>query len=213
VPSIAEWLTPRVEVEVGGARRRLLFTHSALLEVEDLTGIDVMESGIKLWGASATLLRVLLAAALHGGGWAGSLEEAGSAIGAMGVRHAQAALTGAWVVSMPEADPEEKQGKPAEAVKISWREAWAIARVDLKLGDAEWLALTPRLVKDLSRERLEEKRQAEFMLSQIAAAAANFGGRGPEKALPGDWFMIHKWPAKEVTAEDISAALGGNIFN
>ena len=90
-------------------------------------------------------------------------------------------------------------------------EAWAIARHDLGLATEEWLAMTPRMIHALRKQRLEQMQREELMIGIIASTTANFSISAPKQPIRAEAFMLHpiqhKIEPKQVTGDDIRAAL------
>jgi hypothetical protein len=92
---------------------------------------------------------------------------------------------------------------------LTWMEAWSIARQDLRLGDDEWLEMTPRMLHALRKRQIEQMQREELLVGILASTTANFSFCAPEKPLHPEIFMLHPLPpqpTKPVTGEDIMAA-------
>lgn len=209
---LAERLTPRVELAIGGARWPVLFTHEVLLDIEGLTGHSVLHGQVNLWNPSASVLRAVLYLVLRRAGAGYSLQDAGRLLApgqGAGVRRQ---LQAGWIASMPEPEAAET-GREGERRRraSAWMEAWADNREHLRLTDAEWLAMTPRMVQTLSRHHLESIRQREYLLSRIGANVVNFGFCHPNPPLPDDVFMQHPWKKRGAaqTGDDVLRMLAG----
>lgn len=198
--TIAERITRRAEIQ----GHRLLFTHDALLSIEEATGIDIWNGDLDLIKPSAAVLRSILAAAIG----EPSPKAAGSLIRPSLMAKVRLAILDGWEASMPEPDPEAS----GSGRKLTWMSAWAMARLDLGLSDDEWLAMTPRMVQELNRRRLEQMRHQERMAGKIGAAVATFGYRAPKTTLTCEDFMDHPSPVTEQakmnsqTGEDVLVA-------
>jgi hypothetical protein len=191
--TIAERLSPRVDLVFGGKRWRLLFPHSVLLDIEDVSGLSVWAGDVHPGRLSARVMRVVLWAALRRAGAAYSLSEVGSMLGLSSLGQVKESLAEAWEASMPEPDPQTGRGSSIR----SWMEAWAIAHEDLRMPSAEWLEATPRMVHALTRQRMENLRQRELMVSRVCSAVANFSMSAPKRPIPDTAWMIHPWPQEE----------------
>jgi len=89
----------------------------------------------------------------------------------------------------PAADPPAGDREP-----LSTMDAWAEARFDLRLSDEEWLGMTPRMLRALSKRRLENMRWSELVIARLAAETVNHSFRGPKKPTMPREYMIHPWP-------------------
>lgn len=208
---LAEWLTPRVEVALGGERWAVVFTHQVLLEIEQLTGCSAMAGEINLWTPSARLLRAAVYTTARRAGVGLSMEQAGRMVATAAGLGAAAQLRAAWIASMPEPETEGPS-KEKRRRATSWPQVWADNREHLRLGSAEWLEMTPRMVQELSRSRLEAGRQREWLLSRIGAHIVNFGFCRPNPPLPDDVFMSNPWKKRggqAQTGDDVLRMLAG----
>src|SRR5579864_2276816 len=167
---IVQRLTRRVEIEAGGKLWPLLFTHRVLMEIEERSGLDIMAGGLNLNVPSAKVLRAAVFVLLQAAGASFSEVEIGNMLRGR-LSELRIALLDAWNAAKPE---PVKETSDNQAASLTWIEAWAIARQDLKLSDEEWLNMTPRMVQELDRRRLEGIRQQEFLLSRIAANLVYF---------------------------------------
>jgi hypothetical protein len=186
-----------------------VFTHGALLQIEELSGIDVLVTGLRFSASlSARMLRTILYVALTDAGAPITQKQAAELLSIGNLNRIRAILASAWNDSMPLPDP----GPPAPAGSISrltWIQAWAIARQDLGLSDEEWLAMTPRMVQVLGQQRLERQRETELMFAMIVANTINFSSCHPDKAVLPREFMLHPWPERPerpVSSIDVAKA-------
>jgi hypothetical protein len=207
---IAQHLTERVSLALGGQEWRLVVTIGALLDCEQATGLEA-GSVTPLTGSAATL-RALLWACLKQVGSPYDQREVGAWIPRIGVNVVRDVLVRAWVASFPE-PKEEKAGKFR---KLEWIEHWADCRNQLGLTDEQWLTSTPRMIEALKDCRLREIQRQEYLASIIASVSANFSACHPEKMFPLDHFMPHKperepEPQPELTGEYFQAVLAQHL--
>lgn len=206
--TIAHRLTKPVEIPLQGKRWRILFTHRVLLDIEELTGQPAMR--VNLAQPSAKLLRACLFAALREAGAGISLADAGALLRPGAAARIRAALIEAWRASMPEPEPEEA-GEPArDREPLAAVDAWAEAHFDLHLSDEEWLGMTPRMLRALSKRRLEFMRWKELMMGIATAHTVNHSFRAPKQWSTPRSYMPHPWPEVEqerppVTGETLIA--------
>lgn len=187
--NLAQRLTRRIEIPAGGKLWRIVFSHDVLLDIEDLTGLDVWAGGVNLDRPSAKLLRAVLYAALHHAGSDLSLKDAGEMLRLGKMSELRVKLMEAWGESMPEPEEDEADGKAPRI--LTWSHAWAIAGQDLGLSDEKWLAMTPRMLQALTRQRLERLQREEILVGTIAAAVSNSGFRAPERTVSAEMYMLH----------------------
>jgi hypothetical protein len=209
---LAERLTPRVELTIGGARWQVLFTHEVLLDIESLTGCSVLAGQVNLWHSTASVLRAVLYVVLRRAGANYSLQDAGRLLGPARSGEVRRQLQAGWIASMPEPEADDgargpgRGGGKKRRLASTWMETWGDNREHLRLTDAEWLSMTPRMVQELSRHHLESIRQREYLLSRIGANIVNFGFCHPNPPLPDDVFMPHPWAkpgGKAQTGDDV----------
>jgi hypothetical protein len=191
---IARWLTRPVELFACGRKWRLLITHRVLLEVGELTGMDAM--CMNMARPSALVLRAVLFAVLREAGATISLEEAGAMMRPGAVPGIRAALIEAWRASMPEPEPEGPS-KPSAEPPLTTLEAWAMARYDLRLTDKQWLSMTPRMLRALSHQHLENIRWSELMMGVLCAHTVNHSFCAPKKPTSPRSYMFHPWPESQ----------------
>lgn len=202
---LADLLTSRVMLSLGGKQWRVVFTHRCLLECEDVTGVELLSSGLGVLPPS--LLRALVFVALRraGAGW--SIEEIGKHLRPKSLPATHRAIREAWIASMPTPEGGEASGEP---VKFTWLEAWAIAD-QMGLSGNEWLDMTPRMLQALRKQRLVEMQRAEILTGIIASTVANFGMCRPEKALKPEDFMLHPFEhtaGHQQTGDDVMKMFG-----
>lgn len=196
---ITRLLTKRVELRLGDDRWPLLLTHRVLLGIESELGVSILNGELDIAQLSAKALRTCLFVALSHSGAKYSARELGSLIGLKGIGPARTALQDAWIASMPEAEPSKsKAQKKSQPKRRVWTEVWANNRYHLHLSDDEWLSFTPRMVQALDRQRREDHRKWELMISRVAATSANYGFCRPKKALRDDTFMNDPWELETV---------------
>lgn len=208
--SLVRRLSRPPDLVIGTKRWPALFTHAALLDLEDLTGLDVLNGGLNLLNPRARDLRdALYVLVKHAGGECPRAEVA-KICGLSRLPVLKATVIAAWRASTPEPNAREEDPDAKAQPKQTWFGAFVVAHRRLGLSAEEWLATTPRLIAALLDDYMEEVRQGELMQSKIAAAVVNFGGMGrPEKLIEDDAFMIHKWPKRkaapegEVTGEEL----------
>jgi hypothetical protein len=193
---LAHRITKPIEIPAGGARWRIAFTHRALLDIEELTGMGAMQ--VNLANLSAGLLRAVLFAVLREAGAATSITEAGEILRPGAVPKIRALLIEAWTASMPETDrdDEEEPSTGNAAEPLTTLDAWAKARYDLRLSDDDWLSMTPRMVYALSKRRLESARQFELMVGVLCAHTVNHSFHAPRNSTNPRSYMLHPWPER-----------------
>ena len=111
---IAEKLIPKVELKLDGRTWPLVVTHNALIECEELTGLNLIAGEVNLLRPSAKLVRALLYVALRRAGAKYTLEQVGILIHPQNIVMVQEALLTAWAASMP--GPEDNAERPTPAV-------------------------------------------------------------------------------------------------
>jgi hypothetical protein len=189
---IARWLTRPVELFACGRNWRLLVTHRVLLKIAELTGQDAM--AMNLARPSARVLRAVLFAVLREAGATISLEEAGAMMRPGAVPGIRAVLIEAWQASMPDPEPEGPASKQSTEPRLTMLGAWAVARYDLRLTDKEWLSMTPRMLRALSHQHLENIRWSELMMGVLCAHTVNHSFCAPKKPTSPRSYMLHPWP-------------------
>lgn len=212
--SLAERLTERVHITFEGRQWPVLFTHDVLLDLEESLQVNILNGDLNMFQPSARVLRGVVHRILVRAGAESTLQGVGDLLRPGKLIETHNTLARAWRAAMPEPDPEHKG--PREPNKppskpATWMEIWADNRYNLGLAEEEWLAMTPRMVQYLNRERLETVRQRELMLSRVGTTAANFGGMAPKDRLPEDVLMLHPYPKAvpdgELSAQDIQAKM------
>jgi hypothetical protein len=99
---------------------------------------------------------------------------------------------------MPEPEPEPEGRAPSKPEPaLSTMEAWATARYDLRLTDKEWLAMTPRMLRALSHQHLENIRWSELMMGVLCAHTVNHSFCAPKKPTSPRSYMFHPWPESQ----------------
>lgn len=149
--------------------------------------------------ANVSTLRGLLAAAIQRTVEGCTLESAGLLMSSpRAFRRVREVMLEAWVASMPEPEKASgnSDGKP-KAFASTWIKAWGEAKENLTLSSDEWLDMTPRMVQELSRNRLESIRYKELFASNLVSNLVMFSARGPKQPFKPDHFMFHPYPAQE----------------
>jgi hypothetical protein len=80
----------------------VVITHNLLIDVEALTGLNVLSGEVNLIKPSATLLRAIVFLSLQRAGYKGTIESVGDLIGPHNLVPLQEAILTAWAASMPE---------------------------------------------------------------------------------------------------------------
>lgn len=105
--SIADKLIKKVEVKLDGKAWPIVITHNVLIEVEELSGLNVLAGEANLAKPSAKLLRAVLFVALQRAGAKYTIGQVGDLIGPHNMVQIQQAILTAWAASMPDAEPED----------------------------------------------------------------------------------------------------------
>jgi hypothetical protein len=198
VRSLAELLNTPVWVTAGGRQWPLVITHGVLLECGRELGVDAIGGGLDVVNPTARLMRALLWAALARAGADLSLHQAGDLIGIGSLAAMRRVLLMAWIRSMPDPEAPKKPKQYARSQpRLTGLRAWAIARIELGVTDAEWLEMTPRQARELSETRLERMQREEVLVGIIASNVANFGPGQPDPPLQATDFMIHPFEEPE----------------
>ena len=203
---IAEWLTEGVSLSLAGRAWRLIVTHGVLLDCQAESGIDVL-SGLNALSPPAKALQSLLWALLKRDGFQGTARAVGSMVTLRALPRIRAAVSRAWIASMPDPDPTAPARE--KAAPLTWIDLWSIAHENLKIASEEWLAMTPRMVAALQARRLERLQREELLTGIIAATSANFSFCRPDHALTPESFMLHKLPERErkvLDGDELAAA-------
>lgn len=185
---LAELLTAGGSVFIKGKRWPLRITHGVLLHCEAETGLDMLNSFSIVQASSGTLL-VLLSACLARAGATFTREEVGALITVRSLPIVRRELLKAWSGSMPEKGNDPAVGDREE--KLTHLKAWAFARLELGLSDAEWLDTTPRQVQELSDVRLRKMQWWELLNGINTAASVNHSFCRPDKPQKAETYMIH----------------------
>lgn len=200
-------LTSKVSVQLGGQSWPVLFSHRALLDVESVTGLDILAGEYKVLALSAKALRAtvhtLVAVSVLPAVSPLSEPDVGRLLGSLKVlSKVRESVVAAWRAAMPEPEPETKNkaktrdfdsGREAQSKHRTWLEVWANNRETLRLTDDQWLSYTPRMVQQLARERLELTRYWELQISRVGAATVNFSMCHPKNPVADGHFMVHPW--------------------
>jgi hypothetical protein len=189
--ALAHRLTRPVEISAAGRKWRIVFTHRALLDIEELTGLEAMR--VNLSKLSARLLRAVLFAALRESGSEVSLAECGGMLRPGAVDRIRHTLISAWAASFPDPEPAEGGDSPPPP-PLSTLDAWAKARYDFHLYNDEWLAMTPRMLHAIALRDLERMRQSELMLGVLCAHTVNSSFRAPSTPTQARSYMLHPYP-------------------
>lgn len=110
--SVADKVIKKVEVKLDGKAWPIVITHNVLIEVEDLTGLNVLAGEVNLLKPSAKLVRAVLYLALKRAGAKYTIEQVGDLIGPHNVVAIQEAILNAWAASMPDPEPESEDPTP-----------------------------------------------------------------------------------------------------
>jgi len=111
---IVEKLVTKVELKLDGKTWPIVVTHNVLIEVEALTGLNVLRGEANILNPNATLIRALLFAVLQRAKAPFTIEEVGDLITPQNLALVQEALVKGWAASMPEVEAEEE--RPTKAV-------------------------------------------------------------------------------------------------
>lgn len=93
--------------------------------------------------------------------------------------------------------------------RLTWLDAWAIARGTLGLSNDEWLEMTPRQLNALRKRYVERIQREELLIGLVCSTTANFSFCRPNRMLTARDFMLHQFPeppTPPLTGEMISAA-------
>jgi hypothetical protein len=99
-------LIRKVELKIDGRLWPIVVDHELLIELEDLTGLNVLTGQVNLSKPSARLLRDFLYLALKRAGANYSQKDVSGRINPGNIIRIQEALLAAWSASMPEPEPE-----------------------------------------------------------------------------------------------------------
>lgn len=207
-PTLAQRLTTPVSVELAGRPWALLFTNEALLRSQELTGVDMLQP-LRMGAITARVLAAMLWCAM-GSPDAPTLRELGPHIRPRSLPMLRDAVRDAWVAAMPEPKRRSQEGAPPEEGPLTWPRAWARARYELSLTDAEWLGMTPRLVHELYRVRGQRIRRENLLIGKLGAAIVNARVKKPITAEQFLGVSLDDDEEKrKITGEDLMAALAG----
>jgi hypothetical protein len=107
------------------------------------------------------------------------------------------------------AGPGARRG-PSEGPELTpeqvWERLWSEARYDLRLSDAEFLALTPRQFSLLRKRRDAEHERQELLFGIISQNIVNFSMSRPKDPAKASDFMPSRWGRPE-SDEDILVRL------
>lgn len=106
-PSVAEKVTRRVELKLDGETWPIVVNHNVLIEVEELTGLNVLAGEANLIKPSAKLIRAALYLALKRAGAEYTLEQVGELITPATLVPVQEAILSAWASAMPIEEPAD----------------------------------------------------------------------------------------------------------
>ena len=193
---LAHRLTRPIFLPAAGRKWRIVFTHRALLAIEELTGLDAMR--VNLTHLSARLLRAVLFAALREAGSEASVAEAGAMLRPGAVERIRHTLIEGWIASFPDPEPHaSSDDDDSPPPPLSTIDAWAKARYDFRLSDEEWLSMTPRMLHAIALRDLERMRQSEMMLAVLCAHTVNSSFRAPRTPTQAAAYMLHPYPVKD----------------
>lgn len=205
-PLLADWLTGKVTVNLGGVEHRLVVTYGVLLEVENETGLDCLSGVEAFFSPSLRSLRALLCAMLRRydegiRSWEiGALLDQPSCLPVV-----LQAVRQAFVVSMPDPEPEvkprkgQKKESAAAAARIvrTWPDLRASARVELGLSDDEWRAMTPREFHALRKVYVKSLRHLELVVGQVCATVKNHSMNPGKQWAQATDYVLHRLPEDE----------------
>ena len=183
------------------------------MELEVGTGLSVLSGELNPFQLSAKTLRYMAYLLLKRAGASCSERDIGRELSnPETLRRVRGDLAAAWRAALPEADEdrEDREGTDDGGKARTWMDIWADNRQCLGVSDADWLSYTPRMVQQLSRERLKIVQTGELMLSRVAATVANYGFCRPSKLFDDDYFMVHP-PKKRKAAESGELLTGDDI--
>lgn len=199
--SLSDQLIERVTVNLAGQEWRLVVTYGALLDCEEVTGIDMLTGVEAFVNPSCQSVRALLWAVLkrHDAGF--TLREAGNLIGPQDVERVQAALTRAFVASSSPPDKPRKKTDAAEEgpskPPMGWIETRAAARVELRLTDEEFREMTPREFHAMRHVYVKWARHWELVFGMNTAAVKNHSMNPPKRMVQASDFVLHRIPEDE----------------
>lgn len=206
--TIAERLSPRHAISFAGRDWRVLFTNELLLRLEQATNEDILTKGLNLRTPSALTLRTIVHEVLLHAGAECSPKDVGKLLSIGRIMEIRLTLFEAWQSSMP--DPEKRRGKGQQKQvkyeRLTWINAWARARLNLGISDQEWLELTPRLVHEMLREWMENRRELEVMFGLVIAHSTFYSGNYKGELPDPKSYMLHPWDDSEgnVTVGEIA---------
>lgn len=191
--SLSDQLIERVTINLAGQEWRLVITYGALLDCEEVTGIDMLTGVEAFVNPSVRSVRALLWAVLRRQDSGLTLREAGSLIGPHELEPVHAALTRAYQVSSP--PPEKPRRSEAEAFSsrpMGWIQTRAAARVELHLLDSEFREMTPREFHAMREVCVRNMRHWELVAGMITAAVKNGSMRQSGRPARASDFVLHR---------------------
>lgn len=192
---MAERLTARVTIRLGGRDWRLVVTYGVLQDCEEATGIDMLNTVEVFVSPSTKTLRALVWAVLRREEPGLTLEQAGGFLTSRNLPQVRASIAKAFLASLPE--PEKRKPKKdadAKPSPMGWLETWAAARVELRLIDDELLTITPRMFHELREVAVKQLRHQELIVGGVIAAVKNHSARPLKKWAKAKDFILHRLP-------------------
>lgn len=102
-------LIQKVELKIDGRQWPIVVDHELLIDLEDLTGLNVLTGTVNVAHPSAKLMRDFLYLALKRAGAKYTQKEVSARINPGNILLIQEALLAAWSASMPELEPESPE--------------------------------------------------------------------------------------------------------
>ena len=227
---IVDLLVRPVEIRLGKRVWPVRITHRTILQFEQSAGVSVLDDGFSPGAMSAGQTRALLAVLFRQRDGSVTDESVGRWLNLRNLGPTRGKLLEAWRESMPDVaderdeheDKREERKSVDPSARSSWMKLWSIAREHLGLGSSEWLDMTPRMVQELGRRRLEALQDLEMIGAVIASTTANFSYAPPKRPVSPEKFMVHPFRQKNgsdgrsdgrsnggaMTGDDIAAMLG-----
>jgi len=194
--SLSDQLIERVTINLAGHEWRLVITYGALLDCEEVTGIDMLTGVEAFVNPSTRSVRALLWAVLRRQALGMTLEAAGNLIGPGEIEAVQEALTRAYVASLPppEKPRKGKSGERSSSNKppMGWIETRAAAKVEIRLSDSEFLDMTPLEFHAMREVYVKNMRHWELVAGMITAAVKNHSMNPPKRMVQASEFVLHR---------------------
>jgi hypothetical protein len=111
---VANKLITKVELRLDDVDWPIVITHNVLIDIEAMTGINVLTGEVNILRPSATLLRGVLFVALKNAGASYTLAQVGDLITPKNFAMIQKAILTAWVAAMPKEEATELE-RPMKA--------------------------------------------------------------------------------------------------